>query len=107
MKIKSIAAGALALGLLATSSSAFAYSSAGQTFTKSWELSDSGTNWTINYGFNDWAIDEDFTHTKHMTRSHVAKVVNGSGSHADSDKEGNWAGIEVTHKGSTVYYYME
>ncbi len=106
-KSKTIAAGALALGLLASNSTAFAYSSSGQTFTKSWEKSSTGTNWVINYGFNDAFINEDYTHTKHMTRAHIAEVKNSNGSHADSDKAGNWAGIEVTHKGSTIYYYIK
>ncbi|MCY1689923.1 hypothetical protein OVA29_03105 [Exiguobacterium sp. SL14] len=105
-KMKTLVASALAVGLLASSSSALAYSSSGQTFTKSWEKSATTTNSVINYGFNDFLIDEDYTHTKHMTRSHTAEVVNGNGTHADSNSKGNWAKIEVQHKGSTIHYYI-
>lgn len=106
-KLKSIIAGALAFGLLLPAGSSLAYDSSGQTFTKSWQLGDNGTNWEINFGYNKFLIDEDFTKTLHMTRSHIAKVSNESGTHADSDAKGNWAGIEVKHKGSKVYYFLE
>ncbi|WP_458294272.1 mediterrocin family bacteriocin [Anoxybacteroides rupiense] len=32
------------------------------------------------------------------------KLRNANGTFSDQDSAGNWAGIEVTHSGSTVYY---
>ncbi|MED5050691.1 hypothetical protein P9850_02250 [Anoxybacillus rupiensis] len=105
---KSLISASLALGLLASSTSAFAatyeYSSKGRNFDKSWTAYNSGTNWAIEYGFNTDFINEDFTHTKHSTTRHIAKVRNANGTFSDQDSAGNWAGIEVTHSGSTVYY---
>ncbi|MDW7617785.1 hypothetical protein SC499_24705 [Peribacillus simplex] len=103
---KALVCASLALGLLASSTSAFAYSSTGKSFTDSWTKYDSGTTWVIEYGFNDSAINEDFTHTKHDTKHHTAVVKNNNGSFADEDSAQSWAGIEVTHNGSTIYYYI-
>lgn len=98
----------LALGLLASSTSAFAtekpYYSSGRSFDKSWEAYGSGTNWVIEYGYNTAAINEDYTHTKHSTTSHTAIVKNANGQYSDNDTKGNWAGIEVRHSGSSIVY---
>ncbi|MGN7233640.1 mediterrocin family bacteriocin [Priestia megaterium] len=98
----------VALGLLASSTSAFAaeygYSSGGRSFSKSWEAYGSGSNWVMEYGFNTAAINEDYTHTKHSTTSHTAIVKNANGQYSDNDTKGNWAGIEVTHSGSSIVY---
>lgn len=98
----------VALGLLASSTSAFAaeygYSSGGRSFTKSWEAYGSGSNWVMEYGFNTAAINEDYTHTKHSTTSHTAIVKNANGQYSDNDTKGNWAGIDVRHSGSSIVY---
>lgn len=103
---KALVSASLALGLLASSTTAFAYSSTGKSFSDSWTKYDSGTSWVIEYGFNESWVDEDFTHTKHDTKHHTAIVKNSNGSYADEDGAKNWAGIEVSHKGSTIYYYI-
>lgn len=97
----------MALALLVPSTSALAYSSTGKSFSNSWTNYGSGTNYVVEYGFNKSFINEDFTRTKHSTRSHTAIVKNGKGSFADGDSAGSWAGIEVTHSGNTVYYYIQ
>lgn len=107
---KLLVSASLALGLLASSTSALAatyeYSSSGKGFSNSWTKYDSRTNWVIEYGFNTKLINEDFTHTKHNTLHHTAIVKNNNGAYSDEDSGGSWAGIEVTHNGSTVYYYI-
>lgn len=84
--------------------SAKTYSSAGQGFTASWELADGGSDWLIKYGFNTFAIHEDYTHTYHSTKHHVATVTNSNGAFSDEDGAGKWAGIEVTHSGNSITY---
>lgn len=79
-------------------------SSSGRSFSSSWEAAASDSDWTMNYGFNTALINEDYTHTIHYSKHHTATVSNANGSFSDEDKAGNWAGIEVTHSGSSVYY---
>ncbi|UZD44896.1 mediterrocin family bacteriocin [Peribacillus frigoritolerans] len=107
---KALVSASLALGLLGASTSAFAtditHTNGSKGFSSPWTSYDNGTNWTMDYGFNTSAINEDFTHTKHGTTSHIAKVRNFNGTHSDADTKGNWAGIEVKHSGSTITYIM-
>jgi len=99
-----------ALNVLALSSSVFATevkrTSSGQSFTSAWELPASGTDWVMLYGFNKYAIDEDYTHTKHYSTSHTAIVKNNNGQFSDSDTANNWAKIEVTHSGTSIEYKL-
>ncbi|MGF7049398.1 hypothetical protein J2T13_003909 [Paenibacillus sp. DS2015] len=82
----------------------------GQGFANSWTLYDSGGTgfhtWEVNYGFNKWAIDEDFIHGYHDSKAHQVKLTNASGTipFVDSDIAGNWAEIDVRHAGNFVYY---
>ena len=80
------------------------YSSTGRGFSQAWEATASGTSWLIKYGYNTAWINEDYTHTYHSSKSHVAIVSNANGSFTDYDIGGYWAGIEVTHSGSYVTY---
>lgn len=96
--------------LLISATSVFAtevtHTSAGQVFTSSWELYDSGTNWVMEYGFNEYFIDEDYTHAKHNSLGSTAIVQNGSGSHSGGASAGNWAVVDVVHNGSSITYKM-
>lgn len=103
----------LALGLLAaalavpTTADAVTItkSSSGKSFTKDWELTASGTNWLMKYGFNTaWIINEDYTHTTHSVYDHTATVSNGNGAYSKNASDGSWAKIEVTHRGSYIQY---
>jgi hypothetical protein len=98
----------MALGLVASSTTVFATevsrTSAGKSFTAPWELYASDVNWVMEYGFNTLFINEDYTHTKHNSTSHIAKVINANGTFTDSDSAGNWAEIEVTHSGQSITY---
>lgn len=83
------------------------YNSSGRSFTRDWELTTAGDGqtWLIKYGFNTAFINEDYTHTYHSTKHHVvATVSNDNGSFSDEDSRGRWAGIEVSHNGSSVTY---
>ncbi|MWC27095.1 mediterrocin family bacteriocin [Paenibacillus sp. MMS18-CY102] len=115
-KMKSLLLSAfVAVSVLSVSSSAFAatytYSSSNIGFAHDWELTASGgsgaATWEIEYGYDTAWTNEDYTHTYHNSLSHTAKVLNGataSNEHTDSDSAGSWAGIEVKHSGSLVYY---
>lgn len=78
------------------------------SFSKAWERYASGDNGKANltYGYNTWAINEDYAWAKHNTKSHYAALKNGSGWHTGSGKKaGSTSKIEVTHKGSKISYY--
>lgn len=86
--------------------------SIGHTFSESWSASCSGFDevpgvwWNMIYGYNtDW-INEDFTHTNHTTKTHLAKVQNNNGMFSDEASANNWAEIEVVHSGTTITYYI-
>lgn len=96
------------LGMLFSSTSAYATTSTvwsdGHSFEDDWEDSVDTSNWTMEYGYNTSWINEDYTYTKHYTKSHTAKISNEKRSGKDSADAGEWAEIEVTHAGSTVLY---
>lgn len=100
----------LALGVLGTSTAAFAdtisRNSRGQSFSNDWELSTSGTNYIMNYGYNTSWINEDYTHTMHGKYDHSATVSNSNGAYSDNAGSGSWAKIEVTHSGSFIQYSL-
>lgn len=96
-----VATMALGVPVLAETKS---YSSTGHSFNGAWEAADSGSDWTITYGFNTAWINEDYTHTLHNSLHHTATVSNANGAFSDEDRAGHPAGIEVRHSGSTVYY---
>ncbi|WP_413405575.1 hypothetical protein [Paenibacillus amylolyticus] len=110
MNIKKLLATAgLTIAMLSVASSALASpvttskNSSGQGFTKSWELVASGPSWIMEYGFNKFAIDEDYVHTKHSGVSHTALLSNGS-NYSNSANAGNWAEVDVSHQGTYVTY---
>ncbi|MNW45229.1 hypothetical protein D3C74_224880 [compost metagenome] len=99
---------AIALSLFSVAASASAYSSSGQGFARAWTLTDSGgtgsATWEVEYGFNKFAIDEDFIHGYHNSKGHTSKLTNATNTFSNSDTAGNWSGIDVVHNGSLVYY---
>lgn len=111
---KMLLSSALVLGLLtsvAASASAEtkSYNSGGMGFANSWTLADSGgsgfNTWEVNYGFNKFAIDEDFIHGYHNQKAHTVKLTNGNGTpFSDSASGGSWSRIDVRHSGTFVYY---
>lgn len=101
---------ALTLALTLFSSMTYAYDafyfnySDGQSFEDAWELTDSGRNWEMTYGYNTSWINEDYTHTYNSQEDHYAGISNANGFFSDSDNAGQWAGIEVTHSGTDIAY---
>ncbi|SET56154.1 mediterrocin family bacteriocin [[Clostridium] polysaccharolyticum] len=78
------------------------------SFSKPWERYKSGDNDNaeLTYGYNTWAIDEDYAWAKHNTKSHYASLKNGTGWHTGSGKgAGSLSRVDVTHSGSSVSYY--
>ncbi|OAB40795.1 hypothetical protein [Paenibacillus glacialis] len=101
---------ALALGLLSIAASASAYDSGGKGFANSWTSYDAGgsgfNTWNLEYGFNKFAIDEDFIHAFHNSKAHSVKLTNdnGNNNHTGAGDPSTWATIDVRHSGSFVYY---
>ena len=95
--------------MLFSSTNAYATTSTvwsdGHSFEDDWEDSVDTSDWTMEYGYNTSWINEDYTHTIHYSRSHIAKVSNGVG-YSDSASAGNWAEIEVSHA-QVQQYFME
>lgn len=104
-KILGILSAAL-VAIMATGFPAYAetYTSSGQSFSSAWELAKSGSNWRIEYGYNTFLINEDYTHTLHFSKYHTAIVSNANGSFSSYNNPGQWASIEVTHSGNYVTY---
>ncbi|UKS25912.1 hypothetical protein LOZ80_30860 [Paenibacillus sp. HWE-109] len=79
-------------------------------FTSAWALEKQVPGTTpgkMYYGFNKFAIDEDFTHTIHDANGHTAIVTRGaSNSSSAAGNAGKWAKIEVTHNNVSVQYSM-
>lgn len=86
---------------------AYSTTNNGKGFKKAWELSvtcDSNKG-VLTYGYNTFAINEDYAHAYHSSKKHYAYVKNGKGSFSGSNKsKGKWSKIEVTHKGTTITY---
>lgn len=103
------------VGVFSISSSAFAAkierTSAGKGFSKAWESSVNGgsgdNTYTMIYGFNKYAIDEDYCHTYHNSLGHTAILTNATNTFSNSDKAGKWARVDVIHSGNSVTYKME
>lgn len=95
--------------VLALTTSAFAttISHSSSYFNSDWEYYDSGTNWVMIYGYNTSWINEDYTHTRHNTTTHTARVINGSGTFSKAKTAGSWAYVDVIHNGSPVTYEMD
>ncbi|WP_422659875.1 hypothetical protein ACK8P5_04940 [Paenibacillus sp. EC2-1] len=107
---KKLLSSILTLSLLSLTLSAFAsaYDSGGHGFGSSWTAYDDGgtgfNTWEVKYGFNKYAIDEDFIHGYHNSKGHTVKLTNGNGTYSDSDTAGNWSRVDVRHSGNAVYY---
>lgn len=86
---------------------AFSITNEKKTFDKAWELSVTSDNSkaVLTYGYNTFAINEDYAHAYHSSKKHYAYVKNSNGSFAGSNvRDGKWSKIEVTHKGSSITY---
>lgn len=113
-KIASIATVALVLSLslsalTASAASIEASRNGASNFEKAWkaELSTADKKGKMQYGFNKFAIDEDFTWTIHDSNGHTAIVTRGSSnSSSSSGSAGSWAKVEVTHNNVSVKYTM-
>lgn len=106
---KLVLCGIIGTMLMANSLPAMAYytTNGNKTFDKAWELSVTSDNGkgVLTYGYNTFAINEDYAHAYHSTKSHYAYVKNGNGSFSGSNVgKGKWSKIEVTHKGNTITY---
>lgn len=76
------------------------------TFTEPWELSQGDSSFGFRYGYNTSWIDEDYCHSIY-SGNHTAAISNGNGGYESGYvKGGNWAKIEVRHKGTSIWYGM-
>jgi len=82
----------------------------GKTFSSSWQLTrylySGGANY-LTFGYDTSFIHEDYAYANSDGWQHRSKVQNDRGSFKGPIKSATdgWSDIEVTHKGSTVYYY--
>ena len=110
MKFKKfIACGLMGIMMVTTSIPAMAFSitNGSKTFDSKWELSvtSDGGRGVLTYGYNTTAINEDYSHAYHTTKSHYAYVKNGKGSFSGSNVGAKkWSKIEVTHNGNRIIY---
>lgn len=84
-------------------------SKSASSFDSAWELYASSADGKANmtYGFNTYAIHEDYVHGIHSTLSHYSALNNGSGWHTGTGKDaGKYSNVDVTHSGSYVSYYL-
>lgn len=76
-----------------------------ESFTKAWESTVYGGNFSYTYGYNTTWINEDYTHSIHDVWSHQAAVANGNTAHESSvTKAGKVAKVEIRHYGNDVLY---
>lgn len=80
-------------------------------FNSAWSLVKEGDEGLgvayMEYGFNKYAIDEDFVWTNHTSNGHSAIVTRGgSDSSSASSSKMSWAKIEVKHTNVYVEYQM-
>lgn len=72
--------------------------SEGQSFANAWEETEEEDGvYTMKYGFNKWLVYEDYVHTKHYSKNHIATLINGTNTFQKNGKSGKWAKIEVSH----------
>ncbi len=79
------------------------------SFTESWERYASTPNreGSLTYGFNTFAINEDYVWAQHDTEYHYAALFNGDGWHTGQGRAaGILSRVDVRHKGSSVTYYL-
>lgn len=90
-------------------SAADSVSASASSFSDDWERykeADDGLG-VLTYGFNTFAIDEDYAWASHDTKSHYASLKNAKGWHTGSAKAGGkLSRVDVTHRGTSVSYYM-
>ena len=90
-----------------TSVMAYSITNGGKGFSSAWERSvtSDGGKAILKYGFNKFAVDEDYAHAYHSTKRHYAYVKNSNGSFSGSNANSKrWSKIEVRHKGSSITY---
>lgn len=75
-------------------------------FNEPWEQVEGGSGWTMIYGYNEFAINEDYVHSLHSYLAHTSKITHSGHSHQTTAVAGSWANVDVVHSGSPVYYYM-
>lgn len=87
---------------------AVSVSASASGFKSDWQLYKySGTNaGKLVYGYNTWAVNEDYAIATHSKNRHQAQIRNGNGYHsAWTVDAGQTSRIDVVHSGSTVSYY--
>ena len=98
----------LLLNIYSATSSAAVLSASGSSFTEPWERYKASTDGkaSLTYGYNVFAINEDYSWASHSTNNHYAALNNGNGSFAGPNAGGaSVSKIEVTHAGTSVSYY--
>ncbi len=98
----------IALLVFGINSQAFAstYSYSNNSFSKAWQKTGSGSNWSMTYGFNKSAINEDYAHGIHSSTSHTTIIKNANGQYSKSASKGKYANVDVRHAGNSVTYKM-
>jgi hypothetical protein len=97
--------GVFAMGTGVANATTYSYDSSGRSFSKGWSSTPvDDANRTMKYGFNTTAIDEDYTHTYHRTKSHTAYVKNSARAQTKKGAAGNYSKPEIQHASGKVYY---
>lgn len=79
------------------------------SFESAWEryASTEDGEGNLTYGYNTWAVHEDYAWASHDTKSHYAAIYNDKGWHTGPGKAaGSTSKIEVTHNGTSINYYL-
>jgi len=95
----------LAMPTFAAESTLVTATSSGHSFSSDWSGVATGVNnSTLTYGFNTFAIDEDYAYAGYSQCYHYARISNGNGTYSCAAKYDGLAKLEVTHHGSSVTY---
>lgn len=99
----------LAVGLsMPAEANSLSRTSAGQSFNSPWRLTavnNAGTA-AITYGFNTWAINEDYSWSTHHNVRHHAWLRNSRGLHSGSSSSANSRSrVDVRHGGGVTITY--
>jgi hypothetical protein len=99
----------LVVGLSAPAeASSLSRTSEGQTFERAWRLTATNSAGTasLTYGFNTWAIDEDYSWSTHHTVRHHAWLRNSRGLHSGTSSSANSRSrVDVRHGGGVTITY--
>lgn len=93
------------IAIMLTSSNVFAITKTSSSFSDGpWEKYTTNGTKQLVYGYNTFLIDEDYAHAFNSAVPVHATIINGNGTFYKSGDPGEWAKLEVVHKGYEVVY---